>query len=57
VIERISARHPVRVRPDGVYPNLFACPSLVGHDPATGRNFGGAFVASPRASALAQDSG
>ncbi len=54
VIETISAAHSARVRPDGVYPNLFACPSIVGHDPATGTNSAGAFVASPRAAAIAE---
>ncbi len=53
VIRALSAEHLTRVRPDGVYPNLFACPSMVGYDPATGRAAGGAFVASPRAAAIA----
>jgi hypothetical protein len=54
VIDTVSAAHRARVRPDGVYPNLFACPSIVGHDPVSGTNAAGAFVASPRAAAIAE---
>ncbi len=52
VVEALSAAHRTRVRPDGVYPNLFACPSMVGFDPSRGVSAGGAFVASPRAAAV-----
>lgn len=52
IIEAVSADHRARVRPDGVYPNLFACPSMVGFDPARSLGSGGAFVASPRAAAI-----
>ena len=52
VVKAIADRHRARVRPDGVYPNLFACPSIVGFDPATGTSSGGAFIASPRAAAI-----
>ena len=51
VVEAVSSAHQARTMPNGVYPNLFACPSIVGYDPKTGRNTGGAFVMSPRASA------
>ncbi len=53
VIAAVEGMHRSRVRPDGVYPNLFACPSLAGYDPERGRGMGGAFVASPRAAAVA----
>jgi gamma-glutamyltranspeptidase/glutathione hydrolase len=52
VIEAVSSAHRTSTMPNGVYPNLFACPSIVGHDPQSGRNTGGAFVVSPRASAI-----
>lgn len=51
VIEAVSSAHQTSTMPNGVYPNLFACPSIVGHDPQSGRSTGGAFVVSPRASA------
>lgn len=54
VIERLAQLHQTRVRPNGVYPNLFACPGLVGFDPATKRSSGAAFIASPRAAAVAE---
>lgn len=52
VVEAVSSAHQARTMPNGVYPNLFACPSIVSHDPQTGRNAGGAFVMSPRAAAI-----
>ncbi len=52
VVEAVSSAHQTRTMPNGVYPNLFACPSVVGHDPALKQNMGGAFVVSPRASAM-----
>jgi gamma-glutamyltranspeptidase/glutathione hydrolase len=52
ILAAIGERHRSRVRPDGVYPNLFACPSIVGFDPASGLSTGGAFISSPRAAAV-----
>ncbi len=54
VIDAMGTSYQTRVRPNGVYPNLFACPSLVGYDPQAGVSSGAAFVASPRAAAVAQ---
>ena len=52
VIEAISSAHQAQVMPNGVYPNMYACPSVVCHDPHARRNTGAAFVPSPRASAV-----
>lgn len=54
VIAALEASHRARVRSNGVYPNLFACPSIVGFDPTSGASSGAAFIASPRAAALAE---
>ena len=51
IVEAVSSAHKARTMPNSVYPNLFACLSVVGHDPRSGRSTGGAFVISPRASA------
>jgi gamma-glutamyltranspeptidase/glutathione hydrolase len=52
VVEAVSSAHRTRIMPNGVYPNLFACPSVVGHDPASRTNTGAAFVVSPVAAAV-----
>ncbi|HKJ17944.1 MAG TPA: gamma-glutamyltransferase [Xanthomonadales bacterium] len=54
IVAAVTSAHQSRVRPNGVYPNLFACPSMVGHDPSVGYNAGAAFIASPRAAAIAE---
>ena len=51
VLKTISRAHQTQVAPNGVYPNLFACPSAACHDPAGHENTGAAFVVSPQASA------
>lgn len=51
VVDAVSASHQTQVLPNGVYPNLFACPSVAAHDPASSTNTGAAFVVSPRAAA------
>lgn len=51
VAKVLSAEFKTQIAPSGVYPAMFACPSVVGHDPATGRSVGGAFVKSPLAQA------
>ena len=53
VIAALAERHSVHVRPNSVYPSLFACPNVVARDEARGINYGGAFVKSPWASAAA----
>jgi len=53
VIAALGAEHAVRIRPNTVYPSYFACPNVVARDVAGKRNFGGAFVTSPWAAALA----
>ncbi len=54
IVDAVSASHESRIRPNGVYPNLFACPSIASHDPSVGFNSAAAFVASPRAAAIAE---
>lgn len=54
VIQSLEGSHRTRVRSNGVYPNLFGCPSIVGFDPARGISAGAAFLASPRAAAVAE---
>lgn len=51
VVQAVSSSHQTRVMANGVYPNLFACPSVASHDPGTNTNTGAAFVVSPRAAA------
>ena len=51
ILETISRTHQTQVVPNGVYPNLFACPSAACHNPAEHENTGAAFVVSPQASA------
>ncbi len=53
VIGALAGEHPVCVRRNTVYPSLFACPNVVARDEARGINYGGAFVTSPWAAALA----
>ena len=53
VIDALAGRHSVRVRPNSVYPSLFACPNVVARDETRAVNYGGAFVKSPWASAAA----
>ena len=53
VIAALSGSHSVRVRQNTVYPSHFACPNVVARDEARGVNYGGAFVRSPWAAALA----
>ena len=53
VIGALAERHSVRVRPNSVYPSLFACPNVVARDEAQEMNYGGAFVRSPWARAAA----
>lgn len=50
IVKIVSSSHKTQVLPNGVYPNPFACPSVVCHDPANRENAGAAFVVSPRAS-------
>ena len=52
VIAALAARHSVRVRHNGVS-SYFACPNVVARDGARGINYGGAFVISPWAAAIA----
>jgi gamma-glutamyltranspeptidase/glutathione hydrolase len=54
IVAAVTALHESRARPNGVYPNLYACPSLAGHDPVVGFNSAAAFIASPRAAAIAE---
>jgi gamma-glutamyltranspeptidase/glutathione hydrolase len=54
VMARLDRDHDLRVRPAGVYPNFFACPSIVCDDPGGSRH-GAAFVHSPVAAAVAED--
>ena len=51
ILKTISLSHQTQVVPNGVYPNLFACPSVACHDPNENENVGAAFVVSPQASA------
>lgn len=55
VIEAISSAHRTQVTPNGVYPNMFACPGVAGHDSASKQNTGAGFVMSPRAAAWAEE--
>ena len=55
VIDALAERHSVRVRPNNVYPSLFACPNVVARDEAQEMNYGGAFVRSPWARAAAAE--
>lgn len=41
--------------PHGVFPSLFACPSIARHDAKTGRCTGASFVYSPLAAAIAEN--
>ncbi len=53
IVAAVAARYPTaRVFPNGVSPNLFACPQIVMRG-AGGRLCGGVFVASPHARAVA----
>ncbi|MDH3692083.1 MAG: gamma-glutamyltransferase [Gammaproteobacteria bacterium] len=52
VAEMLSDGFKTERAQSGVYPSIFACPNVVGHDPATGRSVGGAFVMSPWAQAV-----
>ncbi len=54
VIIALSSAYRTRLLPNGVYPNPFACPSAVCHDPESRQNTGAAFVVSPRAAAWAE---
>ena len=54
VLEALSSAYPTQVMPNGVFPNMFACPGVACHDPKRKLNTGAAFVASPRASAWAE---
>ena len=56
VVEALAERHEVIVAQHGVYPALFASPSLAGYDSAAGVAVGAACVASPWARAVAGDS-
>lgn len=49
--ELLAREQPVMVVPNAVSPALYACPSVVSHDPTSGVSRGGAFVMSPWAKA------
>ena len=47
IVDALGAAHPVDRAQHVVYPALYACPNAVTHDPASGRQSGAAFIASP----------
>ena len=56
VEQAVAARFPIVRRPLDVYPLLFACPSAVLRDPATGRNHGLSEIVSPWSGGVAESS-
>ncbi|MDH3380614.1 MAG: gamma-glutamyltransferase family protein, partial [Gammaproteobacteria bacterium] len=54
IISALRASFDIDVVQNRVYPNCFACPNVVGYDPAACRTMGAAFIMSPWAGACAE---
>ena len=55
VIDALRCRFSIEAVQNRVYPNYFACPNIVGYDPARQRASGAAFLMSPWAAACAEE--